>query len=410
MHTASHHKYVLFFILCNALLPFLTVDIHKSIAITPSLVGIVFYVWHWKSNGVRPAFSKETLILTLIILGLSCLSLLWAAHFQVSLEQVTQLCLLLPPQILLFSVVGTIKAEHIMRYKNYLLYGIIAASSLLCIEILSQGLMHNLIRGNPISVPVDPDEFNRGAVAITLYFYAMLALFRGEKYQNWLLGMALCPLIIALMNTSSQAAQLSFIVGAIFLFGFPYRSKATWSILKYGIVTLMLISPFCVSYIYIHYAADLQTIDFMKNGYIGHRLETWDYISRYMMNSPFFGYGIEASRGITDYDSKHIYDASNYTIHPHNFVMQIWIEFGLIGIIIAMGLMHYFISKIQNDFSIQQQKCILPTFMAILVSASTSYGVWQGHWLGLLFHVSAICLLTCKTLELRQSNTTQSFN
>lgn len=399
MPAESNSKYVLFFILCNAFLPFFIVDIPKSIAITPGLIGAVFYFLHWKAQGTPPLISKKTCALVLIILGLSALSLLWALHFQTSLKQVTKLLIILPPQLLLFSVIHLIKKEQALRYAHYLLYGLILASILLCFEVLSEGLIYNLIRGNPLNVSVDSDEFNRGAVGITLYFFAMSALFHREKSHKWLVIPALCPLLIALSYSTSQAAQASFMLAALFLFCFPYRSRLAWGVVKYGILTLMLISPFCVSFIYTHFAADLQTIEFMKNGYIGHRLETWDYISRYMMDSPFLGYGLDVTRAITDFDSKLAYDASNYTRHPHNFVIQLWIEFGLLGILISMALMYYLISKIEHDFSIQQQKVLLPTFMAVLVCASTSYGVWQGQWIGLLFHVTGISLLTCKMLE-----------
>jgi hypothetical protein len=64
-----------------------------------------------------------------------------------------------------------------------------------------------------------------------------------------------------------------------------------------------------------------------------------------------------------------------------------------------MGLMFQMLTLIEKNFSIPQQKIILPTVMAGLLACSTAYGMWQGMWLGNLFYVSAMCLMTCKLIN-----------
>lgn len=156
----------------------------------------------------------------------------------------------------------------------------------------------------------------------------------------------------------------------------------------------MLTAPFFISYIYENFAQSMQDFPVLARAYAGHRLEIWDYVSRYALQEPLHGYGIEMTRATLDFDSQRQFLDENNVLHPHNFAIQIWVEFGLIGILTATGLMYAFFTTIEKNFSIAQQKIILPTLMATLVPAAVAYGLWQGQWIGLMFHITAVTLIT----------------
>ena len=42
--------------------------------------------------------------------------------------------------------------------------------------------------------------------------------------------------------------------------------------------------------------------------------------------------------------------------------------------------------------------------MAALVPASTAYGIWQGWWIALLFHVIAMALIACKFADKKETD------
>ena len=83
-------------------------------------------------------------------------------------------------------------------------------------------------------------------------------------------------------------------------------------------------------------------------------------------------------------------------LHPHNFAIQIWAEFGLFGILIAMAMMNTLLSTIQNKFTVKQQKILLPTLIATMMPAAAAYGLWQGWWIAIMFHVAAMALIAAK--------------
>ncbi len=330
---------------------------------------------------------------------MAALSILWAKFPDLASEQVIKLTYLLPPQILMISLALSLDKEKIKPYIHFFSYGLVIGSIYLCFEILSNGAIFNFIRGVPMDLKVNLAEFNRASVFMVLYFFSAIALLNIHFKKSLAVLVMLIPTVTILFITDSQSALLAFIAGLIFLFLFPYQSKKAWLGLKIIILAIMLIAPFIISFIYENFAESVQALPLMPQAYAGHRLEIWDYICRYALQEPLHGYGIRATRSITDFDSRLAFANVNEVLHPHNFVFQIWIEFGFIGILVAMGVMERGISLIQHKFTVTQQKILLPTMMAALGPASTAYGIWQGWWIALLFHVAAIGLIACKFAE-----------
>lgn len=386
--------YIIFaFCVITALIPFLSINMPRSYAFVPAISSVLIFMPYFLLATQKPKISLQTTILVAAILAVSSLSLLWADYFETSKDKVLKLLILLPPQILLISLATSLSREQLKPLERFLPISFIVVSIFLIIEIVSKGILHDIVRGEPISNIADPDDFNRGSVALALYAFSIVGILslKLKGFQSALI--VFIPLTIAIFMSRSQSAQICIIIGLITFFLFPYKSKIAWKILKYMVLATILATPFVVSYVYDNFAQTLQDIPFMAQGYAGHRLELWDYTSRYALESPWLGYGIEATREVDDFESKHIFWPKSGVLHPHNFSIQIWMEFGLLGILIATGLMYALFTMIEEKFTIAQQKILLPTLIVTLIPASLAYGLWQGLWIGLMFHVAAIALM-----------------
>jgi O-antigen ligase len=157
-----------------------------------------------------------------------------------------------------------------------------------------------------------------------------------------------------------------------------------------------LSAPFIAIWIYNHWAGFIDTLPLLGNkGFAAARLEIWDYVSRYALQNPWYGYGLEATRHI-QFESKEIYQKTSIILHPHNFAFQTWIEFGLIGVFTAIGLFTGLILTMQKYLTPQQAYYVLPALVVTFSVASTGYGMWQAWWIGTLFTVAAICILAAR--------------
>jgi hypothetical protein len=120
-----------------------------------------------------------------------------------------------------------------------------------------------------------------------------------------------------------------------------------------------------------------------------HRLMIWSYTKEKILERPFFGHGAFASRFIgSDYQ---IINSNNdkmpaISLHPHNNVMQVWLELGLIGLIIFYFFICRVIKKLDsyNENRIVFSVMPLISFIQIFFIGQLSYGFWQSWWIAII--------------------------
>jgi hypothetical protein len=160
------HRISLLFCLFAGFIPLLAVDIPKSLAFLPAIMGVLFYGLFAFVLKIKLGLSKNALFLGLIIFGMAVISLIWAKDFDVTLRQALRFSALLPPLVILISLVSRIPREIILPYIRYYPYAIALASLLIILEILWGGILFNLVRGLPLNNTPQIFEYNRAAVLL----------------------------------------------------------------------------------------------------------------------------------------------------------------------------------------------------------------------------------------------------
>lgn len=394
MTLADKKSNLYFSLLCFfwTLAPILAIDMPRFTAYYYSVLSLMFFVSYIFIFKEKIPLSKNSLIFALSIFGLSAASIFWAKFPETSTDKVITLSYLLIPQVLLISLFQKIDVTRLRPYLYFIPIGYTIAYAVICFDFLSDGLLFNSIRGIDMNSPANPAEFNRSSTMMALFVLINVSIINLYKsnFQAVLLGVL--PIFIMIYFTNSQSAQFGLLLGLLFYFLFPYAKKWAWLSLKIIIVSLMISAPFFVTPLYDNFANDLQNIEIMNQAYAPHRLEMWDYIARYIMQNPWTGFGIEATRDITDFDPRNVFDFAKTTLHPHNFALQIWIEFGVIGILISAAFMWKALSLIQSQ-NFNAQRLMLSTTMAAMVPLASAHGIWQGWWLVFLFNLAAWCIL-----------------
>ncbi len=120
-----------------------------------------------------------------------------------------------------------------------------------------------------------------------------------------------------------------------------------------------------------------------------HRDLIWNFSKNKILENPFKGYGLTSSRFIGK--NSYAFDYRNdplllLPLHPHNHVLQIWLELGLLGIIIFiifLSRIWILISFLSNDKRIEFSLLSLSLFSAFIIGQS-SFGLWQFWWMSAL--------------------------
>ena len=121
-----------------------------------------------------------------------------------------------------------------------------------------------------------------------------------------------------------------------------------------------------------------------------HRRVIWSFSKQKILERPLFGHGIFSSRDIGD--QYKILDNVNQILpaiplHPHNNILQIWLELGVVGIILFYIFLCIFINKIYQIKKINRQYAAfsLASLFQIFLIGQFSFGFWQTWWISIIF-------------------------
>jgi O-antigen ligase len=254
--------------------------------------------------------------------------------------------------------------------------------------------------------------YGRGA---TIHSILMVPLLLG-LWQGGARRLAVLQLLIgalAILVTSSLSAKialaLALVVGAgVFLV--PRLRYLLLGLFAAAIIGLPAILP---------YHPDAATNCWLANEKASalHRLYIWDFAADRIAEHPFIGWGLDAARRIPGGDTPvvvHRCDAEGrptdrvpidsvvMPLHPHNAILQVWLELGGIGAALGFGalllvLARAFAARAWRSRSAQAG--FAAACFGGLSVALVSFGVWQEWFLSALFMVAATATLAARQGE-----------
>lgn len=366
----------------------------RFLAFMPGVLAVVGLALYRRAYGGWPSFSKPLFFWFAAITGLCALSALWGIGGISIVERAAGIGLVLFSGLGLITLADAVPRQNPARFFLVFFPAFFLVGALLCVtDLYSEGMIYQLLHGHEESGGFNLSRLNRSVVAVSfLSFPALLAAWRGSDETWRRYGVAAAILVVMgaiLYKTESQSAQLGIAAGIAFLAFFPYRRRVAWLALTLVIIFLTAISPFLAQWMFSALAELAQENPWLARGYAADRMEIWDFVARKAMESPLYGFGLEATREVEHFDAQRLYTPLDHVLHPHNALLQIWIEFGAIGAVTASGFLAFILRSLYVR-PLADQRLALPVFMAALAGAAVSYGLWQGWWLG-LFVLLAVC-------------------
>ena len=150
-----------------------------------------------------------------------------------------------------------------------------------------------------------------------------------------------------------------------------------------------------------------------------HRLTIWSFTARNIADKPLFGWGFDGARAIPGgktiipvvrlkgcaqtappvvvpgRDQPVAGDCvlweESLPLHPHNAWLQIWLELGGIGAVLAAWLVWGLTERLGGQAAAPPDRAAaIATLVAALVVCSVSYGFWQSWWQSTLWIAAAV--------------------
>ena len=123
---------------------------------------------------------------------------------------------------------------------------------------------------------------------------------------------------------------------------------------------------------------------------IYHRAAIWEFVGDRIAEKPVLGWGMNASRSIPNGHTTISGGAEKIPLHPHNFSLQLWLELGGVGAVLASVALGFL--GLRCAGSRLRQSVLVATLATALFVASVGYGMWQGWWFATLW---LLCAFAC---------------
>lgn len=245
-------------------------------------------------------------------------------------------------------------------------------------------------------------RLNRVAVAIALFLPLATALLAAER-RHLLLG-ALWAIGLAAIGLSiSHSAKLGLLVAILVLVPALLAPLLVHRIVAIASVVVFLAMPFLAPI-----ANDLvpaRVHEAVGYGSLTIRGEIWAETAPFVRQKPVLGWGIEASHALPGLpEAAGLAPAQRDLLswgHPHNAPLQIWLELGLVGALLAaIALAAGFAALARLP------RPLLPAATATAASAfaiaCVSHGAFQAWWWGLLGLLAIAYAAAARDLSARE--------
>jgi len=337
-------------------------------------------------------------LVMLLIVGWGAATSFWSIFPERSLEISLRLVLVAAALVVLLDAAMKLDPAGQARVGRWLILGgcamlVLTLGRFLVIKITTEWVWQQTLLGNELA------GLNRTASIIAIFAWPVtMAIWQHNGRRLAIVFVLLSALTISLLSPFTP--QLALLLGALVFVISLFTPFAGRAIVIAGFVLFLVLLALLDSFTPWANALLLAHID-TPNSEI-HRFVIWDFAISHIFERPVFGWGLDASRAIPG-GGQSVFLFANpdgtpatgaaLPLHPHNMVLQIWLELGFIGFTLASalvaGILRYATKIARNPGA---GAVILATLVSGFVIAQLGFGVWQGWWLGTLGIAAVLAL------------------
>ncbi len=351
--------------------------------IYPFLALLAVCIFQFKKNELQV---EKFNLLVFALIAWSALSIFWAIDLSKALQMFVKINGLM--------LAGWFWWNHYKKFNQFQLQqfqrivsiaGQLLAVSLVVFGINSKfgGTLYNIIDEHISQALV------HGCAACCLAIWLAL-----QGPNRWIQGLVLIFLFFTMHYCTSDAASLGILLGAGTLVTSKFFPRFLKAMFIYGMPAVWAGLPF----VFRIFSPDqyVQLAKTLDPSYT-HRLFIWHSVTNQIFERFWTGFGFGSSRyrsclirgediTLLEGAEKLVLSAPENCLHPHNFMLQIWFDFGVIGVVLACLLWIFYWVNQYDKVNVYT----IAFWGSALCIAATGISVWQTWWLILLVVLAPI--------------------
>lgn len=241
--------------------------------------------------------------------------------------------------------------------------------------------------------------YNQGATFLAVIVWPLLGLV--YRWQRLLALPFLAIIFCLVLQLESHAAVAGLLVGGFVFLG-VYSLRKPALILGSALTFIVMITSPQIIVTFLDPVKVEAALPNQAKASYSHRLWIWRYVSHRAFEKSLTGWGLDASRDkelkqsmlwhserfcLEEGQKGEVQSCANESIplHPHNMALQIWLELGVIGSILAALVISIFPLLIAYwPLSRFGKALAASTYASSLVIGFVAYGIWQNWWVSTL--------------------------
>lgn len=273
------------------------------------------------------------------------------------------------------------------RYMKLLFFSILIAVVIFYIEYNSSGFIYYKIN-ELFNLRHDFSLYRLegGSKVIAVFSWPLIGYFIYKK--RVILTIIYITIILTTLYIADNLASIVSFSLTIIAWCLLYFSRMR-------LISLILIG-FIFSVIMMPILSYLQPVEYISDNYpiplsAKHRLFIWKYTSELFFKNPIFGYGINSSQYFHEYtelnDISVDFMKNNWSLfhhHPHNNILQVALEGGIIGLLLFLFTIIWIINRIQLNKNLIYQVSAVTTSIAYYIISMVSMDIWRTWWVMVL--------------------------
>ena len=374
------------FFLLNFILYFAPLGAAAALPVCTALA-----VWMAKADrylDLRTAL--RSFLIFLPVLAYMAASSLWAIDAAAALLLALRLSLIAFCAITLNLIMATSPIERSRRLLLCFAAGATLFSSIVVLDLLTGTRLAIRLHGLH-STEYGPNTYSRGTVFEAIVVGALSAgLWRGGMK---IMAIATVAATLAAVLLGSQlSAKVALLVSVAISLLVLARPSFRW------LLPALLILATCIIPFMLPFLLPVETQCWLaahKPSAL-HRIFIWNFVAEHIHQRPIFGWGLDAARRLPG--GQTLVPIRNclappgvppimgqlLPLHPHNGILQVWLELGGAGALLGFGALGLCIKRaltLKPACRRTGLAMIAGTVAAILSVAGFSFGVWQEWWL-----------------------------
>lgn len=294
----------------------------------------------------------------------------------------------------------TAQAEEIDRINRSFLVGVGIGFAIWVFDLAFDHPVHRLLDRIPDDESLIKSNVpKRTAGALTLLIWPLLALmFRAPRLR----APAILLYLVLLASTevvSGRSALVGLVIGATVLAAGLLRPIATRRGLTIAIIAI-LVGVVPATHLLVT-RTNLMTDERLFSS-ARHRIEIWERAAARVPDAPFLGHGIDAARTMPPRgDETSRFDELTdhlFPLHPHNAFLEVWLELGALGVVLAVGLILR-LSRAIGRLPGRMPAVATGQLAAALVLGGVAYGFWQAWWMSSFAAAGLMTLAAARALS-----------